>query len=217
MLYNSPLLYSVHLWLYGQAHFQLNHQVCSRHNSSRPDYQRRREPTERRWGPWWCQENNLTLNVNKTKALIVDFRRQQREHAHIHINGPQWRRWKASSSSAYLSLSIWNGPPTQTMWWRRRNRASSTSGGWRNVIWPLRHSQTFTDAPASWWSCQLRVLFNEAASWEYYLMKLPVEDLWGVCFSNKKLMYLSSCSIVHWGLLLLLFWLEPVCAVLWRE
>ena len=30
----------------------------------------------------WCQENNLSLNVNKTKELIVDFRRQQREHAH---------------------------------------------------------------------------------------------------------------------------------------
>ena len=31
----------------------------------------------------WCQENNLSLNVNKTKELIVDFRRQQKEHAHI--------------------------------------------------------------------------------------------------------------------------------------
>jgi hypothetical protein len=32
-----------------------------------------------------CQENNL--NVNKTKELIVDLRRQQREHSPIHING----------------------------------------------------------------------------------------------------------------------------------
>ena len=31
----------------------------------------------------WCQENNLPLNVNKTKYLIVDFRKQQREHAPI--------------------------------------------------------------------------------------------------------------------------------------
>ena len=23
----------------------------------------------------WCQENNLTLNVNKTKEMIVDFRK----------------------------------------------------------------------------------------------------------------------------------------------
>ena len=28
----------------------------------------------------WCQENNLSLNGNKTKEMIVDFRKQQREH-----------------------------------------------------------------------------------------------------------------------------------------
>ena len=26
----------------------------------------------------WCQENNLALNVNKTKEMIVDFRKQSR-------------------------------------------------------------------------------------------------------------------------------------------
>ena len=35
----------------------------------------------------WCQKNNLSLNVNKTKELIVDLRRQQSEHAPIHIDG----------------------------------------------------------------------------------------------------------------------------------
>ncbi|CDQ58637.1 unnamed protein product [Oncorhynchus mykiss] len=35
----------------------------------------------------WCQENNLTLNVNKTKEMIVEFRKQQREHPPIHIDG----------------------------------------------------------------------------------------------------------------------------------
>ncbi|KAI3374832.1 hypothetical protein L3Q82_021368, partial [Scortum barcoo] len=37
----------------------------------------------------WCQDNNLQLNVSKTKELIVDFRRRQREeHAlPISING----------------------------------------------------------------------------------------------------------------------------------
>jgi hypothetical protein len=34
----------------------------------------------------WCQENNLSINVNKTKEQIVDFRKQQREHAPIHID-----------------------------------------------------------------------------------------------------------------------------------
>jgi hypothetical protein len=34
----------------------------------------------------WCQENNLSLNVNKMKERIVGDRRQQREHSPIHIN-----------------------------------------------------------------------------------------------------------------------------------
>jgi hypothetical protein len=35
----------------------------------------------------WCQENNLSPRVNKTKELIVDFREHQREHSPIHIDG----------------------------------------------------------------------------------------------------------------------------------
>ena len=35
----------------------------------------------------WCQENNLSLNV-KTKELIVDFRKKQREHIPINIDRP---------------------------------------------------------------------------------------------------------------------------------
>ena len=35
----------------------------------------------------WCLENNLSLNINKTKEMIVDFRKQQREQPPIHIDG----------------------------------------------------------------------------------------------------------------------------------
>ena len=35
----------------------------------------------------WCQENNLSLNVNLTKEMIVDFKKQQREQPSIHIDG----------------------------------------------------------------------------------------------------------------------------------
>ena len=31
----------------------------------------------------WCPEINLTLNVNKTKEMIVDFRKKEREHPPI--------------------------------------------------------------------------------------------------------------------------------------
>ena len=55
----------------------------------------------------------------------------------------------------------------------------------------------------------LREILNEAASWglvRRLFLKLDT------------LMYLSSSSVVHRGLpLLFLFWLKPVCAVLWRE
>jgi hypothetical protein len=34
-----------------------------------------------------CQNNNLYLNINKTKELIMDYRKQRAEHTPIHING----------------------------------------------------------------------------------------------------------------------------------
>jgi hypothetical protein len=49
----------------------------------------------------WCQENNLTLNVNKTKEMIVDFREQQREQPPIHIDKTVVE--KVESPSAYAS------------------------------------------------------------------------------------------------------------------
>ena len=35
----------------------------------------------------WCQDNNLSLNVNKTKEMIVDYRKKRTEHAPILIDG----------------------------------------------------------------------------------------------------------------------------------
>ena len=35
----------------------------------------------------WCQENNLSLNVSKTKEIIVDFRINKTAHTPITING----------------------------------------------------------------------------------------------------------------------------------
>ncbi len=34
----------------------------------------------------WCQENHLSLNIDKTKELVVDFRRQSRDHTPITID-----------------------------------------------------------------------------------------------------------------------------------
>jgi hypothetical protein len=43
-----------------------------------------------------CKDNNLSLNVIKTKEMIV-------EHAHILIDGAGWSRLRASSSLASTS------------------------------------------------------------------------------------------------------------------
>ena len=35
----------------------------------------------------WCKDNNLSLNMIKTKKMIVDYKKIRAEHAHILING----------------------------------------------------------------------------------------------------------------------------------
>ncbi|KAK3514074.1 hypothetical protein QTP70_003224 [Hemibagrus guttatus] len=35
----------------------------------------------------WCKANNLSLNVEKTKELVVDFRRAQSDHSPLDVNG----------------------------------------------------------------------------------------------------------------------------------
>ena len=35
---------------------------------------------------WWCQNNNLSLNITKTKEMIVDYRKRRTEHAPILIS-----------------------------------------------------------------------------------------------------------------------------------
>jgi hypothetical protein len=51
----------------------------------------------------WCQVNNLSLNVSKTKELIVDFRRNQAGPPPSSSTGPPWRRSITSNSSACTS------------------------------------------------------------------------------------------------------------------
>ena len=34
-----------------------------------------------------CQNNNFSLNVSKTKELIVEYRKRSAEHASVHLDG----------------------------------------------------------------------------------------------------------------------------------
>lgn len=60
-----------------------------------------RRPTERKALNSWCQDN-LSLNISKTKETIVDYRNQHRkEHWPIHISGV-----KVESVSSFMFLGM---------------------------------------------------------------------------------------------------------------
>ena len=52
----------------------------------------------------WCNNNNLSLNVNKTKGIVIDVRKH-REHAPVYINGDEVERVK---SFKFLGVQITN-------------------------------------------------------------------------------------------------------------
>ncbi len=51
----------------------------------------------------WCQDNCLSLNVSKTKELIVDFRKRQHSYTPLMISGTPVER---VSSFKYLGVNI---------------------------------------------------------------------------------------------------------------
>jgi hypothetical protein len=45
----------------------------------------------------WCQDNNLSLNISKTRELIVEDMKWRSEHAPVHIDeGLKWSGLRAS-------------------------------------------------------------------------------------------------------------------------
>ena len=57
-----------------------------------------------------CQDNNLSLNVSKTKELIVDYRKWRAEHATIQIDGAVLE--KVESSLFFTSHMNYHGSHT---------------------------------------------------------------------------------------------------------
>jgi hypothetical protein len=41
----------------------------------------------------WCPNNNLSLNVIKTKEMIVDYRKRRTEHVPILIDAAVVNQW----------------------------------------------------------------------------------------------------------------------------
>ncbi len=63
----------------------------------------------------WCRDNNLSLNVEKTKEIVVDFRRVHTQHAPLTINGAAVER---VSSTKFLGVHI-----TEDLSWTNNNAA----------------------------------------------------------------------------------------------
>jgi hypothetical protein len=75
----------VHPLLRGQARLQLNYQVCKLVGLIINNDETAYSEEVRALGVW-CLENNLSLNINKTKEMIMDLRKQQRVRHPIYIN-----------------------------------------------------------------------------------------------------------------------------------
>ncbi len=95
----------------------------------------------------WCQENHISLNIDKTKELVVDFRRQSREHTPITIDKTPVER---VNSFKFLGVHItedltWSA---HTECWRSHINASSSWDGWGSLEWAPASSDHST--PALW-------------------------------------------------------------------
>ncbi len=87
----------------------------------------------------WCQENHLSLNIDKTKELVVDFRRQSREHTPITIDKTPVER---VNSFKFLGVHI-----TEDLTWSTHTDAVLKKS--HQCLFFLRRLRNLEWAPAS--------------------------------------------------------------------
>ncbi len=94
----------------------------------------------------WCQDSCLSLNVSKTKELIVDFRkRQQRPYTPLMISGTPVER---VSSFKYLGVNI-----SEDLTWTTHIQVKKA----RQRLYHLRQLRKFRVSPAI-----LKTFYSEA-------------------------------------------------------
>jgi hypothetical protein len=87
----------------------------------------------------WCQNNNLSLNIIKTKEMIVDYRKRRTEHTPILINGAVV---ELVESFKFLGVHITkNGPNTPRQSGRGHDKADSPSDNWHGSSDPQKFLQ----------------------------------------------------------------------------
>ena len=74
-----------------------------------------------------CQDNNLSLNVIKTKDMIVDYRKKRNEHAPITINGAAVEQFE---SFKFLGVHITN----KLTWFKHTKRYRSTKSRSKKLL-----------------------------------------------------------------------------------
>ncbi len=107
----------------------------------------------------WCQENHLSLNINKTKELVMDFRRQSREHTPITIDKTPVER---VSSFKFLGIHI-----TEDLTWSAHTDAVLKKAHQR--LFFLRRLRKFGTSPRilrSFYTCTVEsILTSCIAAW----------------------------------------------------
>jgi len=87
----------------------------------------------------WCQDNCLSLNVSKTKELIVDFRKkQQRPYTPLMISGTSVER---VSSFKYLGVNI-----SEDLMWTAHIQTQVKKA--RQRLYHLQQQRKFSVSPA---------------------------------------------------------------------
>ncbi len=77
----------------------------------------------------WCGVNNLSLNVEKTKEVVMDFRRNSVDHPPLTIDSSTVERVSSTKFLGCTSQRISPGPPTPCHSPRRHNSAYTFSAG----------------------------------------------------------------------------------------
>ncbi len=101
----------------------------------------------------WCQENHLSLNIDKTKELVVDYRRQSREHTPITIDKTPVER---VSSFKFLGVHI-----TEDLTWSAHTDAVLKKAHQR--LFFLRRLRKFGTSPRilrSFYTCTMESILT---------------------------------------------------------
>ncbi len=106
----------------------------------------------------WCQENHLSLNIDKTKELVVDFRRQSRVHTPITIDKTPVER---VNSFKFLGVHI-----TEDLTWSAHTDAVLKKAHQR--LFFLRRLRKFGTSPRilrSFYTCTVESILTGYIRW----------------------------------------------------